>query len=237
MKRSSLKQSAWCSAFSLLEVMIAMAIFMMVMGAVYATWTAILKGTKVGLEAAANVQRSRIALRTLQDALLTAVFYDAPLGAPNLGRAGRDKKQSPYTFAADSSGDFAWIEFSARLPGSFLGMGRSQGCILRRVRFEVEPFDQRNQLVMYQWDLLSERPSADEMAGYRTILSPDVTEFKLLFADGQKNDLEDWKLTNSLPLIVEIKLGQGKQPGSNKAHDYATTLVSLPGGRRTVQNR
>ena len=62
-------------AFTLLEVMVAMAIFSFVMVAIYSSWTAILRGTKSGLDAAARVQRARIAIKAVEDTLLTAQFF------------------------------------------------------------------------------------------------------------------------------------------------------------------
>src|SRR5437879_5943157 len=53
-------------AFTLLEIMIAIAIFGMVLTAIYSTWLAILRGKKAGETAAAEVQRSRIAIRALE---------------------------------------------------------------------------------------------------------------------------------------------------------------------------
>src|SRR6476661_8658355 len=62
--RASLSQ-----AFTLVEILIAIGIFSMVLAAIYSTWTAILRASKVGLEAAAAVQRARIAGRTIEESL------------------------------------------------------------------------------------------------------------------------------------------------------------------------
>jgi prepilin-type N-terminal cleavage/methylation domain-containing protein len=56
-------------AFTLIEIMIAMGIFSLVLAAIYTTWTAILRASKVGSDAAASVQRARIAIRTLEESL------------------------------------------------------------------------------------------------------------------------------------------------------------------------
>ena len=50
-------------AFTLVEIMLALAIFGAVMIAIYSSWSSILRGSKVGLEAAAEAQRSRVAVR------------------------------------------------------------------------------------------------------------------------------------------------------------------------------
>src|SRR4051794_40200498 len=48
------------SAFTLVEIMIAIGILALIMTAIFSTWTAILRSTKVGLDTAAAVQRARI---------------------------------------------------------------------------------------------------------------------------------------------------------------------------------
>ena len=201
--------------FTIIEVMIAMAIFMMVVAAIYATWTAILRGSKVGLEAAANVQRSRIALRTLQEALTTAVNY------PDNPRY--------YTFVAESSGDYADVEFSARLPNSFPGVGRYGGSLLRRVRFTVEPGKQNNnELVMYEKPFLL--PPDNDFNPYRLVLSRDVSLFMVEFFDAQKGEYSrDWKQTNALPRLVRVAVGLGHQSGSSGTpQDLVTTTIAIP---------
>ena len=55
--------------FTLNEIMVALFLLGMVVAAVYSSWIAIIRGAKIGLNAAAEVQRSRIAVRTLEDAL------------------------------------------------------------------------------------------------------------------------------------------------------------------------
>ena len=54
LKRTSAK------AFTLIELMLAMGIFAGIMAGIYASWYTIIRGSKSGLEAAANVQRARI---------------------------------------------------------------------------------------------------------------------------------------------------------------------------------
>src|SRR5262249_42632791 len=63
------------AAFTLLEVMVALAFVAILIVGIYSCWYSILKGSQVGKEAAASTQRSRIAMRTVQDALLCACMY------------------------------------------------------------------------------------------------------------------------------------------------------------------
>jgi len=66
-------------AFTLVEILVAIGIFSMVLAAIYSTWTAILRASKVGLEAAAAVQRARIAGRTIEETLGSVQCFESGL--------------------------------------------------------------------------------------------------------------------------------------------------------------
>src|SRR5215218_9733728 len=57
-------------AFTLLEVMVALGLMSIVVVAIYSSWTAILKGSKVALDASAAAQRTRMTTRALHDSLM-----------------------------------------------------------------------------------------------------------------------------------------------------------------------
>lgn len=205
-------------AFTIIEVMISMAIFMMVMASVYATWVSILRGSQAGLKAAAHAQRGRIALRTIQDALLTAVnFPDNP---------------SNYWFLAKQEGNFANITFTARLPDSFPGVRRFGGAPLRQVNFFVEPGPSGNVLKVRQKPLLS--PDVEE-AWFELDLSPDVTQFDVRFYDQVSGEFgNEWLLTNAIPTLVQVEIGMGTAEQGNKPFTRAGTVVAPPGRRTGV---
>ena len=193
-----------------------MGIFMMVVAAIYATWISILRGSQAGLKAAAHAQRSRIALRTLQDALLTAVSY--PDGASN------------YWFLAKTEGDFANLSFTARLPETFPGVRRHGSAPLRQVNFFVAGgSDGRNQLVVRQKPLLA--PDVED-AWYELVLSPDVTEFRVGFFDQVTGAFgPEWGQSNAIPTLVQIQIGMGVSEQGNQPFTRAGTVVSPPGQR------
>ena len=56
-------------AFTIIEIMTAMAIFGMIVAAIFASWSAIAHGSVSGNRAAAEAQRARVALRTIEEAL------------------------------------------------------------------------------------------------------------------------------------------------------------------------
>ena len=200
--------------FTLLEIMIAMGIFAMILTGIYATWMALMKGGDAAKRAAADVQRSRIALTTLHDALLTALMYKG--------------NSSNYWFLADTSGDYANLILTSHLPASFPGMGSYGDLYVRRVEFRVKPgAENGNELEMTQ------RPILLEMSGgvepYSMVLAKNVTLFRLSFYDQKKGEwMDDWRDTNQLPKLVQIGLGLGKKRGSSEPADLVTTIVSLP---------
>jgi prepilin-type N-terminal cleavage/methylation domain-containing protein len=202
-------------AFTLLEVMIAIFVFGLVLMAIYSTWLAILKGSRAGMNAAAAVQRSRIAVRTLEDALLTVQMYNANV------------KQ--YYFVADTSGDFAALSLVSRLPESFPGVGRYGDQVVRRVSFYTQPGkDGGTELLMTQAPMLLRTNASVEP--YSIVLAKEVSLFRLEFYDAQKDEwLDEWRYTNQLPRVVQVALGLGKAQGrSSDPQDVVTRIISIP---------
>ncbi len=189
-------------AFTLLELMLAVTLFGLVLTAIYSTWTAILRTARVGNDVAANAQRARIAARTIEDALVSAVMFQA--NAPL------------YTFHADTSGDFAALSLVSRLPPAFPGGGYFGDLAVRRVEFSVEAApDGTNDLILRQLPLLqSEQADPSTRA---IVLARDVRQFSLEFLGrpgqvaGMRSDewLREWPLTNALPWVVRFSLAFG----------------------------
>jgi hypothetical protein len=198
--------------FTILEVLLSLGIFMMIIAAIYSTWMAILKGSRAGQQAAVEIQRSRIAMRTLTDAFTSTEYFVANM--------------KHYLFFADTSGDMAAVSLATRVPGSFLGMGQFHQ-VVRRVSFYTQPGkDGTAELMMSQAPVLLN--TNDVTQAFTITLATDVTFFALEFYDAQKNEwLDEWKYTNQLPKLVKIALGMGKDR-NGKAYDVNTTLVALP---------
>ena len=207
----------WTSklAFTILELMLAIGIFAMVLTAIYMTWIAILKGSQAGLKAAAEVQRSRVAVRALEDAFTSTEYFVANMNY--------------YLFFADTSGDMAAVSMAARLPASFPGVGRYGDQVVRRVSFYAEPGKEGTyDLIMTQAPILLATNSS--YPPYSITLARDVTLIQLAFFDALKGEwLDEWKYTNQLPKLVQIALGLGKTAGNpNKPYDVVYSLVALP---------
>src|SRR5271154_4982077 len=118
-----IRYSKFTRAFTLIEIMVAVAIFAILVASVYSTWVLILKSSQVGQEAAAQVQRQRIAIRTIEDSLTCIQSFQASM--------------QYYVFNV-TNGDQPSLSFVARLPDIFPRNGRFDSN-LRRLTFSVEP--------------------------------------------------------------------------------------------------
>ena len=204
------------AAFTIIEIMLAIGIFAMVLTAIYATWIAVLKGSKSGIRAAAEVQRSRMAMRTLEDAFNSTEMFVANMNF--------------YLFVANTEGDMAEVSMASRLPAGFLGVGRYGDQVVRRISFYTQPGkDGMNDLIMTQAPILLATNNTGVDA-YTITLARDVTYFQLQFYDDRKNEwLDSWKSTNQLPRLVQIALGLGRTANDpRKPYDLTYSLVALP---------
>ncbi len=213
---SVVSHNAGFKAFTLIEIMIAISIFGMVMVAIYSSWSAILRGSKAGLVAAAEVQRIRIAMRAIEESLASALLYTGNLPL--------------YAFMADTttSSDFAELSFVARLPASFPGSGLFGDQVVRRVTFSVEPgTNGAPQLVLRQSPLLE----ATELVGepYSIVLAPNVSLFAMEFWDARTSEwVPEWIYTNQLPKLVRVALGFGRtQQYSTQTKEVAARVITV----------
>lgn len=184
--------------FTLVEVLLAIAIFSMVLASIYSAWSAIMRGSKIAIDAAAAVQRSRMSVRAIEEALSSAQIYAA--------------NAQHYWFIAETKGEFARLDLVACLPENFLGSGLyGEQRRLRHVSFQVEPGEySRNELVLKQWPMLSPPSLGAGAEPYTIVLGRDVDLFKLDFWDPQrKNWVDEWTATNAFPPLVRVAIGMG----------------------------
>jgi type II secretion system protein J len=198
--------------FTLLEIMVALALLGMVVAAIYSSWSSIVRGSRVGNDAAAAAQRSRIAVQTLEEALTSARCFAADV--------------QYYAFMAENGSD-AMLSFVSRLPKSFPRGGRFGDFDVRRVTFSLEPGPEwGRQLVMRQNPILM-NPDIDEQE-HPVVLAKNVKDFELEFWDGKSRDwLDEWTATNKLPLMVRITL---RLTGDNSSQVVKEVIreVALP---------
>lgn len=203
------------AAFTLLELMLAIAIFSGVVAAIYSTWTAILRSSQSALSAAAEAQRRRIAVSTVEEALASVQMF------PDNTRY--------YAFVAETEDENASLSFVARLPRSFPRSGRFGDLLVRRLWFQVEPDAAGvSTLVLRQRPLLAVEDVDEEENPL--VLARNVALFHLEFWGPRSREWEpDWPATNQLPRLVRFSLAfeepgrQGVDPAS-----VVTRVVDLP---------
>lgn len=184
-------QPATRRAFTLVEVMLAIAILAMVTAAIYATWRAILGATKASQITAAEVQRSRVAMRALEESLTYAQMY--------VGNARY------YWFNGENGSD-AFLSFAACLPGNFPRSGRFGGFPLRRVEFSLQRSSEGgNDLVLRQ--SLVMRDFDEDERQFPLVLMKHVRKFEMEFWDERKGDwAEEWLATNQIPRLIRVSV-------------------------------
>ncbi len=212
-KLSALSHSRFRTGFTLVEILIAMGILTIVLAAIFSTWTAILRGKKVGIDAAAAVQRARMAGRTIEEALGSTLLFV--------------QNQSYYSFEA-KNGSQPTLSFVTRLSPSFPRAGKFSGLDVRRVTFSVEqaPGGTR-QLVLRQTPLLMDTDQDEK--DRPVVLASNVKDFKSEFWDPRLDDWTDeWKQTNQLPVLVKVTIKLGDNQFSTQVKEQITRIVSLP---------
>src|SRR5262245_56949147 len=132
---------------------------------------AVVRGSKVGIDAAAAAQRERISMRVIEDALASAQLFV--------------ENANYYGFVAENGSD-ATLSFTARLPKAFPRSGKFGDLDVRQVVFSVEagPAGGR-QLVLRQRPILMEMDNGE--TAYPVVLARDVKELRMEFWDTQLN--------------------------------------------------
>ena len=204
-------------AFTLVEIMIAVAIFSIVVAAIYSTWMLILRASTTGLEAAAQVQRERIAVQTIEDSLTCIQSFQASM--------------KYYSFVVEN-GQHPLLSFTARVPEVFPRNDRFDGFNLRRLIFTVEPgpdsTGSEKDLVLRQNPILMDMDTDEQH--YPLVLARNVKDFVVECWDPNAGQWDDvWADTNSIPPMVRFSLLLGSNADSGSGATLAITrLVALP---------
>ena len=196
-------------AFTLIEVMVSIAIFALLVTAVYSTWVLIIKSAQVGAEAAAQVQRERIAIRTLEDSLTCIQSFQASMDY--------------YQFQV-VNGQSPQLSFVARLPDVFPRNGRFGDFNLRRLTFSLEnTSDSERDLVLRQNPILMDI-DPDEQAT-PLVLARNVQDFIVECWDTNAMDWADtWESTNTLPTMIRVTLALGSNLKNKDANAPAIAI-------------
>lgn len=208
------------AGFTLIEIMMAFAIFGLLIASIYACWSLILKSTKIGQEAAARVQRERMAMRTIKEALGCVMSFQAD--------------PQNYAFLAENDNN-GFLSFAARLPEMYPRSSRPAwlGFDVRRVSFSIEngaEFSQR-QLVLRQTPLLKDMHPDEK--DFPFVVAKDVNKMEFEFWDQKKADwIDEWTRTNELPKMIKIKLEfvrrTPNQPHAQALTEEVIDVAALP---------
>ena len=189
----------------MVELMVAISLLMLMLGTLYSSWAAILQSTRTGSEAAANVQRERITVQHVADALAGAVMVED----------GEDW----YRFKADTLSEHSSISFVQRIPEN---SRKPDAQSFKRVSFSVEPSSNGR-----EWELVR-REAPVTQAPKATPIEPKelvrrVRLFKVELLDTNGEWKTSWSREGRLPRRARISVAVG--PGGPK--DVRVREVSL----------
>lgn len=214
-------------AFTIIEMMLAIGIFMMILISIYAIWSGVVRASLAARKAADMAQRARVAMNAIESALVTAQMF--PTANP---------KKAYYSFEADmDSGDYGRLSFVAHLPATFPGVGRYGDNVVRRVTFTCErEKDGTLDLVMTQAPMLEAMIPDNAVEPYRLVLAKEVQLFGFemwgqpdpIRKPNVKDWVTKWDSTNSLPEMMRIGLGLGKTGKKDQYQDLVVKVVALP---------
>ena len=207
--------------FTLVEIMIAIAVFSLVLAGIYSTWGAIMRSSQVAQDVAAQAQRQRITLRTIEDSLMAVQSFQA----------------SPQYYSFVLEGDqSSLLSFTARVPeifprnGKFVNPNTGRDFNLRRLTYALEAGEQGTKnLVLRQNPVLMDLD--DDEQKYPLVLARNVRTFKVECWDTNKFEwASEWLDTNAIPTMLRVKLVLGGNTvAGSEAPDFSVARVfSLP---------
>ena len=211
-------------AFTLVEIMIAIAVFSLVLMAIYQTWGAIMRSTQVAQDVAAQAQRQRITLRTIEDSLMAVQSFQA----------------SPVYYSFVVEGDQnSLLSFTARVPeifprnGKFINPNTDRDFNLRRLTYSLEEdkdaHDGTKNLVLRQNPVLMDLDQDEQQ--FPLVLARNVRTVAVDCWDTNKLEwTTEWLDTNSIPTLLRVKLVLGGNTvAGSAAPDFSVArLFSLP---------
>jgi len=182
------------TAFTLLEVMIAITIFSIVLGTIFSTWLLIMRASRVTQTAAAQVQRQRVAIRTIEEGLTSIQSFQASM--------------KYYTFIVDN-GQTPMLSFTARVSSDFPRNGKFGDFDVRRLTFSLESAGySENNLVLRQKPILMDMDEDEQ--NFPLVLAHNVQHFAVECWDTNAEDWVDgWDDTNSIPRLIRVTLVLG----------------------------
>jgi type II secretion system protein J len=202
-------------AFTLLELMVAIAIFALIVATIYSTFILIIKSSKVAQEAASQAQRERIAIRTVESSLMCIQSFQASM--------------KYYSFIVEN-GDDPVFSFTSRLPDVFPRNGKFGDFNVRRLTYSLEPAaDQEKNLVLRQNPILMDMD--DDEKNFPLVLAKNVKSFLVECWDTNAMEWDqEWDYTNIIPPLVRVTftLGSHTDYGNNGPETTLSRIIALP---------
>ena len=200
--------------FTLLEVLLAVAILAIVIICVYSTWSAALTSWRRGTEASDVFQRQRIVMETLKELTQSIEFFASTPGLYAIVGAQNPGLGDSISFVTASD--------------AFLPPSESTDAGIRRVIISLER-DQygRSYLAIVNRPALGPEDQSDEQPQAH-VISMDVSGFYVRYRDARDGTWNDkWEDTNSPPAAIEYTVVFG-QPGDQTKPVVVTRAVDIP---------
>ena len=205
-------------AFTLIEVMIAISIFSVVLGTIYSTWLLIMRASRVTQVVAAQVQRQRVAIRTIEEGLTSIQSFQASM--------------KYYSFIVENGGTPV-LSFTARVPDGFPRNGKFGDFDVRRLTFSLQPADNsENDLVLRQKPILMDMDEDEQK--FPLVLARNVQRFAVECWDTNTADwVNEWDDTNSIPPLIRVTLVLGGNKNNDNLAGNApvraiTRVIAVP---------
>ena len=206
------------NGFTLVEVLVALAVFVAIMAIVIGAFQSVLQGWERGRRMVDGLHRGEYVMEQLVDALHSAMAY----GAARQARA--------YSYEVDNNGGaqapagtLSWVTTSSALlpPRSWLEK------VPHRLAISIEPqADGQPTLTVRAWPYLADTNTVDFTPIFR---APDVCGFACqVFNYEQQQWSDDWAASNALPAQVQLTLYI--QVESNGPPLVLQRLVEIPLG-------
>ena len=201
MKQNQHKKRA--AGFTLVEAIVAVSILGMVSFMVFKSLLSVMGATKMGAEAADQVQRERVAIKTVEVGLRGMVYYE--------------QNQDMYALDMDLiDQDYPYFSFVARVPPAFIGSREFNGQALRRLSFFVDDVDESRALVLEQSHVMRTPQGEDPVPVVRSVLAPQLEQFMILFwSTSAEAWIDEWTETNSLPSRVKVEMALTRNDGGD----------------------
>jgi prepilin-type N-terminal cleavage/methylation domain-containing protein len=209
--------------FTLIEILLALGIFSMLIAALYSTWALVTRATIVGKTTAAQMQRERIAMRSIEDSLTCIQSHQASID---------------YYLFDVQNGDQPTLSFTAYLPDSFPRSGEFMGNTpdgssymdyhLRRLTFSLEPGEgggSAKNLVLRQNPVMMDLSTEEQNTPL--VLARNVSDFLIECWDTNTMQWDtEWDATNIIPPLVRVTLAFGSQNSGGSQVAGGTQVIT-----------